>query len=118
ANPSPYMFYINFEDYVVLGSSPESLIQTSGETVISNPIAGTRPRGKTKTEDEAFMTDLLQDEKEVAEHKMLVDLSRFDLGEVCEKGSIVLPTFMEIEKYEHVMHIVSEVQGKLRKGAS
>jgi anthranilate synthase component 1 len=118
ANPSPYMFYIDFEDYFVLGSSPESLIQTSGETVISNPIAGTRPRGKTKAEDEALMKDLLQDKKEIAEHQMLVDLSRFDLSTVCEKGSITLPTFMEVEKYEHVMHIVSEVQGKLRKGAS
>src|SRR5699024_9987456 len=115
--PSPYMFYIDFEDYVVLGSSPESLIQTSGDTVIANPIAGTRPRGKTAAEDEAFMKDLLQDEKEIAEHKMLVNLSRLDLSNVCEKDSMTLPTFMEIQNYEHVMHIVSEVKGKLRKDA-
>lgn len=118
ANPSPYMFYINFEDYVILGASPESFIQTAGDTVISNPIAGTRPRGKTAAEDEALMEELLQDEKEIAEHKMLVDLSRLDLSTVCEKGSIHLPVFMEIEKYEHVMHIVSQVHGKLKNNLS
>lgn len=117
-NPSPYMFYIDFEDYTVLGSSPESLIQTSGDTVRANPIAGTRPRGKTKAEDEELMRELLQDEKEITEHKMLVDLSRFDLKSVCEESSITLPKFMEIEKYEHVMHIVSEVHGKLKRDIS
>jgi len=118
ANPSPYMFYIDFEDYLILGASPESLIHTSGETVVTNPIAGTRPRGKTDNEDQALMEDLLQDEKEIAEHKMLVDLSRNDLGKVCEIGSIELPTFMKVEKYQHVMHIVSEVKGQLRKDIS
>lgn len=118
ANPSPYMFYINFEDYVIFGTSPESFIQTTGHTVISNPIAGTRPRGETADEDHALMMELLQDKKEIAEHEMLVDLSRFDLSTVCEKGSIALPVFMEVEKYEHVMHLVSEVHGKLKKGYS
>lgn len=118
SNPSPYMFYIDFEDYLILGASPESLIHTSGKKVVANPIAGTRPRGKTAAEDKALMKDLLQDEKEIAEHRMLVDLSRNDLGKVCEIGSIELPTFMEIEKYEHVMHIVSEVKGKLKEDIS
>lgn len=114
ANPSPYMFYIDFEDYLVLGASPESLIQTTGNEVVTNPIAGTRSRGETAAEDEALMEDLLSDEKEIAEHRMLVDLSRNDLGRVCEIGSIELPTYMKIEKYQHVMHIVSEVHGKLK----
>ncbi|QDP42250.1 anthranilate synthase component I [Radiobacillus deserti] len=115
ANPSPYMFYIDFEDYVVLGASPESLIKTKGSQLITNPIAGTRPRGKTKEQDEQLGEELLADEKELAEHKMLVDLSRNDLGRVCEVGSITIPKYMTIERYQHVMHIVSEVQGTLRK---
>lgn len=118
ANPSPYMFYIDFENYVVLGASPESLVQTSGRQIITNPIAGTRPRGKTEQEDTALMADLLADEKEIAEHKMLIDLSRNDLGRVCEIGSIKIPTYMKIEKYQHVMHIVSEVSGLLHKNMS
>ncbi|WP_407272499.1 anthranilate synthase component I [Radiobacillus sp. PE A8.2] len=113
ANPSPYMFYIDFEDYIVLGASPESLIKTKGKQVITNPIAGTRPRGKTKQEDIDLGEELLADEKELAEHKMLVDLSRNDLGRVCEIGSITIPKYMTIERYQHVMHIVSEVQGQL-----
>jgi anthranilate synthase component I len=114
ANPSPYMFYIDFEDYQLLGASPESLVQTINREIITNPIAGTRPRGKTKQEDEMLEKELLADEKEIAEHKMLVDLSRNDLGRVCEIGSIYMPKFMKIEKYQHVMHIVSEVKGRLR----
>ncbi|WP_138420129.1 anthranilate synthase component I [Aquibacillus sediminis] len=113
ANPSPYMFYVDFEDYIVLGASPESLIKTNGKQVITNPIAGTRPRGKTSQKDEQLATELLADEKELAEHKMLVDLSRNDLGRVCEIGSITIPKYMTIERYQHVMHIVSEVQGQL-----
>lgn len=113
-NPSPYMFYIDFTDYCLLGASPESLIQTNGNSVMTNPIAGTRSRGKTKSEDSKLMKELLHDPKEIAEHQMLVDLSRNDLGRVCEVGSIHIPTYMSIEKYEHVMHIVSEVKGKLR----
>ncbi|WP_099156592.1 anthranilate synthase component I [Virgibacillus ndiopensis] len=116
ANSSPYMFYIDFDDYLILGASPESLIQTSGDTVMTNPIAGTRARGKTEIEEEALVKELLADEKEIAEHRMLVDLSRNDLGRVCEIGSITIPTYMKIEKYQHVMHIVSEVHGKLKAG--
>lgn len=115
ANPSPYMFYINFEDYLVLGASPESLIQTTGRDAVTNPIAGTRARGQTAQEDEALIKDLLTDEKEIAEHRMLVDLSRNDLGRVCEIGSITIPTYMKTEKYQHVMHIVSEVKGRLKE---
>lgn len=114
ANPSPYMFYIDFEEYVLLGASPESLIKTKGKQVITNPIAGTRPRGKTKDEDKDYKIELLKDEKELAEHKMLVDLSRNDLGRVCIPGSITVSKYMEVEKYQHVMHIVSEVQGSLK----
>ncbi|MEC5424581.1 anthranilate synthase component I [Virgibacillus sp. C22-A2] len=114
ANSSPYMFYIDFEDYLVLGASPESLVQTTGREIVTNPIAGTRARGKTLEEDRLLMKELLADEKEIAEHRMLVDLSRNDLGRVCEIGSITIPTYMKVEKYQHVMHIVSEVHGKLR----
>ncbi|MGP4039445.1 anthranilate synthase component I [Gracilibacillus sp. D59] len=115
ANPSPYMYFIDFDDYIVLGASPESLIKTTGRNVVTNPIAGTRPRGKTETEDQQLASELLADEKELAEHKMLVDLSRNDLGRVCEIGSITIPKYMTIERYQHVMHIVSEVHGELRQ---
>ncbi|RLL42049.1 anthranilate synthase component I [Oceanobacillus piezotolerans] len=118
ANPSPYMFYLDFEDYVILGASPESLVQVEGQEIITNPIAGTRPRGQTPEEDERLMQDLLADKKEIAEHRMLVDLSRNDLGKVCEIGSITIPTYMTIEKYQHVMHIVSEVKGLLNPNYS
>lgn len=113
ANPSPYMFFVDFESYIVLGASPESLIKTKGKQVITNPIAGTRPRGKTDVEDEALAKELITDKKERAEHKMLVDLGRNDLGRVCEVGSISIPKYMMIERYQHVMHIVSEVHGEL-----
>ncbi|MGG0187299.1 anthranilate synthase component I [Bacillus rhizoplanae] len=115
ANPSPYMFYIDFQDYVVLGSSPESLLSVRDEKVMTNPIAGTRPRGKTKEEDEKIAKELLANEKERAEHMMLVDLGRNDIGRVSEVGSVQLDKYMKIEKYSHVMHIVSEVSGTLRK---
>ncbi len=118
ANPSPYMFYMDFSDYVVLGASPESLIQTTGEEITTNPIAGTRWRGETPEEDTRLEKDLLSDEKEIVEHRMLVDLSRNDLDRVCEKDSITIPTYMAIKKYQHVMHIVSAVKGKLRKNTS
>ncbi|MFD2627310.1 anthranilate synthase component I [Oceanobacillus kapialis] len=118
ANPSPYMFYIDFSEYVLLGASPESLIQTSGNEIMTNPIAGTRPRGTTTEEDQELVEDLLRDEKEIAEHRMLLDLGRNDLGRVCEIGTITLPTFMKVEKYQHVMHIVSEVKGTLKQGLS
>ncbi|MGE7876902.1 anthranilate synthase component I [Peribacillus muralis] len=116
ANPSPYMFYIEFGEYTILGSSPESLISVSSGIVHVNPIAGTRPRGKTNEEDEGFERSLLMDEKELAEHRMLVDLGRNDLGRVCEIGSIHLTEEMKIQRYQHVMHIASKVSGKLREG--
>ncbi|WP_010529287.1 anthranilate synthase component I [Lentibacillus jeotgali] len=115
-NPSPYMFYINFDDYVVLGASPESLIETSGRDIMTNPIAGTRPRGSTTDGDGALRNELLTDEKEISEHRMLVDLSRNDLGRVCEIDSVSVPTYMKVENYQHVMHMVSEVHGKLAEG--
>lgn len=114
-NPSPYMFYVDFDSYVVLGSSPESLLSVKGRKVTTNPIAGTRPRGTTKEEDIRIAGELLQDEKEKAEHLMLVDLGRNDVGYVSEIGSVTLEKFMNIERYSHVMHIVSEVTGILRE---
>jgi len=113
-NPSPYMFYIDFQDYQIVGASPESLLKGDGIQVVTNPIAGTRKRGSSVEEDDALQAELLQDEKELAEHRMLVDLGRNDLGRVCEIGSVELTKYMEIEKYKHVMHIVSEVVGKKR----
>ena len=112
-NPSPYMYYFDFDGYSIAGVSPESLIKVKGKQVITNPIAGTRPRGKSAADDESFATELLADEKELAEHKMLVDLGRNDLGRVCEFGTVQVTKFMQIEKYKHVMHLVSEVEGKL-----
>lgn len=114
SNPSPYMFFVDFKDYTVLGASPESLISVRGRQVVTNPIAGTRRRGKNEQEDQLLETELLNDEKEIAEHRMLVDLSRNDLGKVCEIGSVHLTKYQKIEKYKHVMHIVSEVSGTLQ----
>lgn len=114
-NPSPYMFFIDFDRYIVLGASPESLIKTKNNEVTTNPIAGTRPRGKTDEHDQQLADELLADDKERAEHKMLVDLSRNDLGRVCEVGTITIPKYMLVERYQHVMHIVSEVKGQLTK---
>jgi anthranilate synthase component 1 len=113
-NPSPYMFYLQLDDTVVLGSSPEMLVKVEGDRVEYRPIAGTRPRGKTEAEDRALAADMLADEKELAEHVMLVDLGRNDVGRVCEYGSVHVPEFKIIENYSHVMHIVSSVLGKLR----
>lgn len=117
-NPSPYMFYIDFTDYFILGASPESLVQTNGRNVLTNPIAGTRRRGKTEAEDKVLENDLLQDKKELTEHEMLVELSKRDLEKVCELQSIHIPVLKDIVKYEHVMHIVSEVHGTLREDKS
>ncbi|MEO4052378.1 anthranilate synthase component I [Solibacillus sp. CAU 1738] len=113
-NPSPYMFYMDFGAYTVLGTSPESLVKVQDGVVTTNPIAGTKPRGNTPEEDNALATELLQDEKELAEHRMLVDLGRNDIGRVCEIGSVRVSRYMVIEKYKYVMHIVSEVIGKLK----
>lgn len=118
ANPSPYMFYIDFEDYLIIGASPESLVQTTNQKVVTNPIAGTKPRGKTIQEDERIENDLLTDEKELAEHHMLVQLSKTDLKEICEPSSIHVPVYKDVMKYEHVMHIVSEVHGTLKENCS
>lgn len=113
-NPSPYMFYVDFGDYLIIGASPESLVQTSGNHVVTNPIAGTRQRGENDAEDQLLMNELLADQKELAEHKMLVNLSKDDLTKVCDLKSITVPVYMQIEKYQYVMHIVSEVHGKLK----
>lgn len=114
ANPSPYMFYIDFTDYLIIGASPESLVQTAGDEIVTNPIAGTRPRGETALEDGQLRKELLQDQKEIDEHNMLVDLSKADLATICTDDSIHVPTYQDVVKYEHVMHIVSEVHGTLK----
>jgi len=114
-NPSPYMFYLRLDDSVVLGSSPEMLVKVQGREVEYRPIAGTRRRGANEAEDRALAEDLLSDEKELAEHVMLVDLGRNDIGRVCEFGSVRVPEFKVIEHYSHVMHIVSSVRGRLRE---
>jgi len=114
SNPSPYMFYIDFTDYLIIGASPESLVETTGNRVMTNPIAGTRPRGKTVEEDEQLEEELIADPKELAEHDMLVELGKTDLAAICETDSIHVPVYKDIVKYEHVMHIVSEAHGTLR----
>ncbi|OBY80644.1 anthranilate synthase component I [Paenibacillus sp. KS1] len=114
-NPSPYMYVLKTEDDLIVGTSPEMLVRIKDERVETRPIAGTRPRGATAEEDAALEADLMQDEKERAEHVMLVDLGRNDLGRVCEFGSVRCDTYMNVERYSHVMHIVSNVSGKLRK---
>ncbi|HXH60589.1 MAG TPA: anthranilate synthase component I [Fimbriimonadaceae bacterium] len=114
-NPSPYMYYLQFSDFEVVGASPELLVGLDGRTARVRPIAGTRPRGETPQEDVYMERDLLADEKERAEHVMLVDLGRNDLGRVCEYGSISVGDLMTVERYSHVMHIVSSVTGTLRK---
>lgn len=116
-NPSPYMYFIDFESYTVAGSSPESLVKYRKGTIITNPIAGTRPRGRTAEEDIKLELELNQDEKELAEHKMLVDLSRNDLGRICEIGSVRIDKFLAVERFQFVMHLVSEVSGRLMPGA-
>jgi len=113
-NPSPYMYYLDFGDEKVIGASPEMLVRVEKRKVTTVPIAGTRPRGKTGEEDERFAQDLLADEKERAEHTMLVDLARNDIGRVCRFGSVKVSEFMTIEKFSHVQHIVSTVNGALK----
>jgi anthranilate synthase component 1 len=113
-NPSPYMFYLNFDDIKLIGASPEILVRLTDGKIELRPIAGTRPRGKTEAEDLQFENDLLKDPKERAEHIMLVDLGRNDAGKVAQSGSVTVPRLMEIERYSHVMHIVSRVEGQLK----
>lgn len=115
-NPSPYMYYLSFGDLIIAGASPEVLVRVEGDQIELRPIAGTRPRGKDEKEDAWFQEDLLKDPKEIAEHVMLVDLGRNDVGRVSKKGSVLVPEFLVIEKYSHVMHIVSDVRGILEKG--
>ncbi|MCE9681256.1 anthranilate synthase component I [Halomonas alkalisoli] len=117
-NPSPYMFFFNLDDHHVVGSSPEILTRLEDGEVTVRPIAGTRVRGKTEEEDRALEADLLGDPKEVAEHLMLIDLGRNDVGRISETGSVVVTDQMAVERYSHVMHIVSNVTGKLRPGLS
>jgi anthranilate synthase component 1 len=113
-NPSPYMYFLDFMDFQIAGASPEPLLTVTGRHVSTRPIAGTRPRGADAAEDAVIAEGLLADEKERAEHVMLVDLGRNDLGRVCEYGTVGVESFMAVEIYSHVIHIVSEVEGTLR----
>ena len=115
-NPSPYMYFLDFGDFEIAGASPEPLLTVQGRRVSTRPIAGTRPRGASAEEDAETARELLADEKERAEHVMLVDLGRNDLGRVCEYGTIEVEELMAVEIYSHVMHIVSSVAGRLREG--
>jgi len=115
-NPSPYMYYLKFADLQIAGTSPEMMVRVEDGIAETRPIAGTRPRGKTPAEDRTLAEELLADPKERAEHVMLVDLGRNDLGRVCEYNSVRVSEMMVIERYSHVMHIVSHVVGKLREG--
>ena len=115
-NPSPYMFYLKFEDFEIVGASPELMVKVENGCMEACPIAGTRKRGKTPEEDINIGKELIEDEKERAEHLMLVDLARNEIGKVCEYGSVKLKEFMSIHYYSHVIHIVSSIQGKLKKG--
>jgi anthranilate synthase component 1 len=115
-NPSPYMYFLDFLDFQVAGASPEPLLTVTGRHAATRPIAGTRPRGASSAEDARIAGELLADDKERAEHVMLVDLGRNDLGRVCEYGSVGVDDLMAVETYSHVMHIVSRVSGVLREG--
>jgi anthranilate synthase component I len=115
-NPSPYMFFLRLEDTLVVGASPEVMVRKEGSKAELRPIAGTRPRGATVEEDERLEQELLDDPKERAEHVMLVDLGRNDLGRVCRIGTVRVSELMVVERYSHVMHIVSNVQGELEEG--
>ncbi|MDH3449713.1 MAG: anthranilate synthase component I [Gammaproteobacteria bacterium] len=117
-NPSPYLYYLNLDDHHVVGSSPEILVRLEDEAVTVRPIAGTRPRGKTPAEDLALERELLDDPKELAEHLMLIDLGRNDAGRVSQVGSVRLTEKMIVERYSHVMHIVSNVEGRIRPDMS
>ncbi|MCI7114317.1 MAG: anthranilate synthase component I [Lachnobacterium sp.] len=114
-NPSPYLYYFNYGDFEVIGSSPEMIVKKQGNKVFTCPIAGTRKRGANKEEDEKLKQELLSDEKERAEHVMLVDLARNDMGRISEFGTVKVTQFMDVANYSHVMHIVSQVEGR-KKG--
>ena len=117
-NPSPYMYYLDLGDFHIVGSSPEILVQVEDEMVTVRPIAGTRPRGKTITEDKQLEEELLADPKEIAEHLMLIDLGRNDVGRIAKTGSVEVTDNMIVERYSHVMHIVSNVTGKVKDNLS
>jgi anthranilate synthase component 1 len=117
-NPSPYMYFLDFGDFQLAGASPEPLVKVTGRTVETRPIAGTYPRGASEEEDRRRAAELLDDPKERAEHVMLVDLGRNDLGRVCEYGSVQVDELMVVEAYSHVLHIVSQVSGRLRPGVT
>ncbi|MFC1915522.1 anthranilate synthase component I [Chloroflexota bacterium] len=117
-NPSPYMYYLHLGDFYIVGASPELLVRVEDGVVSNHPIAGTRPRSKDPIRDRALEEELKHDEKECAEHLMLVDLGRNDIGRISEPGTVAVTQFMDIERYSHVMHLVSHVQGKLRAGFS
>jgi anthranilate synthase component 1 len=114
-NPSPYMFYLDQGDLKLVGASPEILVRLEGNQIIYRPIAGTRPRGATEAQDQVLESELLADPKERAEHLMLVDLGRNDVGRVAQVGSVKVPELFTVERYSHVMHIVSQVEGILAK---
>jgi anthranilate synthase component 1 len=116
-NPSPYMFYLDLGQFQLIGSSPEMLVKLEGNRAESRPIAGTRPRGSTEAEDDWLIAELQADPKERAEHIMLVDLARNDLGRVCQYGTVRVPQLLAVEKYSHVSHLVSAVEGRLREDA-
>ncbi len=113
-NPAPYLYFLHCDDLHIIGSSPEALVRVHGREVMVRPIAGTRPRGRTAEQDAALADELLADDKERAEHVMLVDLGRNDVGKVAEYGSVEVTAYMTVERYSHVMHLVSEVRGTLR----
>lgn len=115
-NPSPYMYFLDFGDFEIAGASPEPLVKVTGDRVETRPIAGTYPRGESEEEDRANAEALLADPKERAEHVMLVDLGRNDLGRVCRYGTVTVDELMTVETYSHVLHIVSRVSGQLREG--
>jgi len=116
-NPSPYMYFLKMPETTIVGSSPEMLVKIRGREVLYRPIAGTRPRGRTESEDETLARELLADEKERAEHIMLVDLGRNDLGRVCKYGTVKVEELMVVERYSHVMHLVSSLRGELTENA-
>ena len=113
-NPSPYMFYLDYGQYQIVGASPEVLVRVEDGNVMTRPLAGSRPRGKTPEEDAALEKELRNDEKERAEHIMLVDLGRNDIGRVSQAGTVKVSELMDVERYSHIMHLVTHVQGKLR----
>ncbi|HEY1853060.1 MAG TPA: anthranilate synthase component I [Solirubrobacterales bacterium] len=117
-NPSPYMYFLEFGDFQIAGASPEPLVKVEGRRVSTRPIAGTSPRGRSEEEDRRLAERLVNDPKERAEHVMLVDLGRNDLGRVCEYGSVAVDELMVVETYSHVLHIVSQVSGRLRDGVT